>query len=657
MFNLKLKITNSVCLFAIIFICVFLAYLHLLPSIANAETVVWTAKSDYKFTHGETKQQAKIISMAQIRQALLYAAGETIRATTAFKTATPMTNRAKILAAGVMKFDQKSMTLKKTAKGYIVSLVVAGRIVKDTLSSDLNLFMANRFHFDNAHANQILSQKILEQLESINQELDVKKLNTTILKNLRKKRTELVNGLSAIAIMENDIIAGLSPKPRDPASIIKKINKAMAMDDRNAWLYLHRGRVYLDLKDWVAAYHDFTMAANLDTHIIHAHELKGDALNSIGDKEAAIAAYTTAINLYLAKGAPLLKRGRLFLEDGKYRQAQKDFSQVIKLDPNNPAGYIARGEAYLEAKQSIEAVADFTTAIKLKPRQKTFYVKRGRAQFSSGLVDAGCADILKACELGQCRPLDEIITLGSCDSQDSSLFDKWSQITDQAVTAKEWQKAIQAATLAIYYNPKALEPYINRAWAYAETNLLEDAQQDIDKAIKIAPDNSEVLLNQGLIYEKNGEWGKAAKSFYKACEKGMELSCKNYLNASKARSEKRISREERLMKESLRLYSQKDWVSVERLTSQIIQGKSANPQAYTLRAAARAQQRQYEKALADCEAAIEVDSSYGLAYNNRGYILERKDSQEEALVDYHIGCLLNNDLACQNYERLRSKKP
>jgi tetratricopeptide (TPR) repeat protein len=657
MLNLKSKITKPAKLFTIAFISASFAILGLLPSIAEAETVVWTATFDYKFTHGETEQQARIVSMARIRQALLNAAGKTIQATAAFKAAPPMPDRAIILAAGVMKFNTKSMSLQKTTNGYSASLKVAGSIDKDTLSSDLNKFIANRFLFDNAQANQILSKKLLERLEGINQELGVKAVKANTRKTLRANRAYIIKRLSALAVMDAMISAGYSAQAHDPATIIKELNQAMTMDDSNAWLYLYRGRVYLDLTDWVAAYQDFIRAAQLDTHIIHAYNLKGDALIGIGDKQAAIAAYTTAIDLYLANKAPLLKRGRLFLEAGKYRLAQKDFSQVIELDPRNPEAFIARGETFMNAKQLLEAIADFTTALELRPDDATIYAKRGHAQVDSGLIDAGCNDWLVACELNFCRPLANAVASDICRSQDSGLFAKWAQTAYQAVTANSWQRAIQAATLAIYYDPQAVDPYINRAWAYAETNLFEEALQDIDRAIKMAPGNLAALNNQGLIYEMQGEWDKAAKSFFKACERGMELSCKNYLNASKAKPEKRISREERLLQQSVRHYRQKNWDLVVRLTSQIIQGKSPNARAYTLRAAARAQQRQFEDSIADCVAAIKIDPSYGLAYNNRGYVLESMGIKAEALVDYRVGCLLNSDLACQNYDRLNSKTP
>ncbi len=657
MLNPKLKTTQSVSLFAIVFICLSLANLGLLPSAVMAETVVWTATYNYIYNHGETEEQARVVSRAQIRQALLKAAGKTIQATSAFKIAPPMTDRAVILAAGVMKFSTKSITLQKTADGYTASLKVAGSIVKDTLSSGLNEFIADRFRFDNAQANQLLAKKLIGRVEGLSQEIGAQADGGKSFKDLSAKRVELVNRLSAIAIMDNFISAGSSTQPRDPASVLKQLNKAMALDDRNAWLNLHRGRVFLELRDWAAAYQDFIRAAHLDTHIIHAHELKGDALIGIGDREAAKAAYTTAIDLYLANGAPLLKRGRVFLEAGKYRQAQKDFSQVIELDPTNPGGFISRGETYMAAKQSGEAIADFTSALELKPDDGTIYVKRGRAQIDSGLTDAGCNDLLVACELEICEPLANAVASDICQFQDSGLSAKWARLSYDAVTSQKWQRAIQAATLAIYHNPQAAEHYINRAWAYAESGRYELALQDADQALRLAPDSAAAHNNRGLIYEKKGEWGKAAQNYFFACEMGLKLGCENYLNASKGKPKKRISNEERLLQQSSRMYRQKNWDSVVRLTSQIIQGKSPNPQAFTLRAAAKAQQGQLKESIADCVAAIEIDPSYGLAYSNRGYALERMGNQAEALVDYRVGCLLNNDLACQNFERLGSKTP
>ena len=99
---------------------------------------------------------------------------------------------------------------------------------------------------------------------------------------------------------------------------------------------------------------------------------------------------------------------------------------------------------------------------------------------------------------------------------DPAIAAKWSQACYEEVIKGTWSRAIQAATLAIYYNPDAVNPYINRSWAYAEVGAFEKAIEDSNQALSLDPGNAMAFNNRGLVYEKKGNTDRAGEDYVKA---------------------------------------------------------------------------------------------------------------------------------------------
>ncbi len=628
-----------------------------LVSSAMAETLAFTATYNYIFTQSETEDQARVIAQTKTRQTIFKAAGPTIQKSNIYKNLLPVENLSNALASGVMTFETNSLTIKKTTKGHTVSLKLIGRLNIETFEKDLSDFIENPFLFDNALSNRKREWALLDSLEDLQEKywaVQQRKKQKNLVSEkeiLVSERRRLVNRLSAISLNDTIIVAALKKKVLDPGETIKRLNRAVAMDDHNEWLYLHRGRVFSRLKDWISASADFDRAVLLSPYLLFPYEFKGDVLFNAGETEDAIKSYNKAIALDQRYEPTLMKRGRAYRKMNQYNRAAKDFTRVIGIDPTNPAAYLERGAARYASGEYAEAVADFGQAVALNPEDGTTYAKRGRAWMTAGLPDKACEDLKKACELGACDGLRAATAERVCLSLDSVTAGKWSQVCYEQVVKGEWSQAIQAATLAIYYDPNAVNPYINRSWAYAETMAFEKAIEDGNEALRLTPKNAMAFNNRGLVYEKKGDMDRAGKDYFKACELGLEIGCRNYLSV-KNPSQNEESRIDLLLRQSGEKYREKDWNAVLRLTSLAIKKEPGSYRAFTIRAAAFIQTARFEEALIDSSEAIRLNPSFGLAYNNRGSALEHMGKLEEAMVDYRVGCLLGVDLSCKNNTRL-----
>jgi tetratricopeptide (TPR) repeat protein len=88
------------------------------------------------------------------------------------------------------------------------------------------------------------------------------------------------------------------------------------------------------------------------------------------------------------------KRGENYFTGGKFDEAIADFSEAIKLEPDNPFSYNKRGGAYINKKEYDLALTDFNKAIELYPNKVgSFYVDRGITYVYKGDKTSAITDL------------------------------------------------------------------------------------------------------------------------------------------------------------------------------------------------------------------------------------------------------------------------
>jgi len=94
------------------------------------------------------------------------------------------------------------------------------------------------------------------------------------------------------------------------------------------------------------------------------------------------------------------KRGGKCFHEKNFNGAIADYTEAIKLEPDNPFGYCTRGMAYMQKREFDLAIADFSKAIQLEPnRFGDFYVDRGTAYIFKGNKDMAISDIEMAVKI------------------------------------------------------------------------------------------------------------------------------------------------------------------------------------------------------------------------------------------------------------------
>jgi tetratricopeptide (TPR) repeat protein len=115
----------------------------------------------------------------------------------------------------------------------------------------------------------------------------------------------------------------------------------------------------------------------------------------IGDLDRAISDYTEAIRLDPNNARGYYNRGDIYRERNLDR-AIADLTAAIRLDPKYVSAYVARGWAYVFKDEYNRAIADYTEAIRIDATFAPAYSARASAYESTGHKTDAIADDRKA---------------------------------------------------------------------------------------------------------------------------------------------------------------------------------------------------------------------------------------------------------------------
>jgi tetratricopeptide (TPR) repeat protein len=85
--------------------------------------------------------------------------------------------------------------------------------------------------------------------------------------------------------------------------------------------------------------------------------------------------------------------------------------------------------------------------------------------------------------------------------------------------AGDYAEAVEKLTEAIRLDPQYAPAYSSRGFAYLHTGRSQEAIQDYDEAIRLAPENpnqADDYYNRGFVYQTTGQYEQAIEDFTQA---------------------------------------------------------------------------------------------------------------------------------------------
>lgn len=185
--------------------------------------------------------------------------------------------------------------------------------------------------------------------------------------------------------------------------------------------------------------------------------------------EAAIAAFTKAIESDPKNEAGYLGRAGAYRRSGQYAKALADANEAVRLNPDNSEAYVVRGVIHLSQHDSTKAIADFSEAIRRDSKCIDGYLGRGDAYLDKDDFDRAIADHTIAIQM---------------DPENS---DGYSARGEDYEARKDYDRAIADYNEAIQKNDKDLRAYNGLAWISATCPRAElrDGKQALEYALYV----------------------------------------------------------------------------------------------------------------------------------------------------------------------------
>jgi tetratricopeptide (TPR) repeat protein len=211
--------------------------------------------------------------------------------------------------------------------------------------------------------------------------------------------------------------------------------------------------------------------------------------------ELAVAFFTSQMHDHPKDSFPILMRATIWHDRKDVARAMEDYSEAIRVDPQNAALYCNRGYLRGEQNEFDNAIADFTEAIRLDPRDPIAYLHRGHAWSEQHRYDNAVADFTETIRL---------------DPQNAYAFRSrahtWLDKGDQTA-------AIADFTAAIRLDPREFTAYIHRGLIWQSKQESDKALADFDQAILLNPQSTGAYLDRGTIWEHKREYDKALADY------------------------------------------------------------------------------------------------------------------------------------------------
>jgi tetratricopeptide (TPR) repeat protein/predicted Ser/Thr protein kinase len=273
-------------------------------------------------------------------------------------------------------------------------------------------------------------------------------------------------------------------------------------------VHLSLGSVYGTTGRYTEAVTELKRALELAPNSDEAYRNLGDAYSSSGQSDEAIAAYQKAVAANSYYWTNHIALGNAYLGLGDSAKALPEFQKVIEIASDSPMGYEGVGSVYLRQGKWGEAIPQYQKALTLAPDSPT-YSNLGTAYFWLKNYDQATKMYGKAVEM---TPNNEELLGNLGDSY------RWSGHSDQA--AATYSKAISLAFQQLQVNPRSASIMGDLGLLYAKKGDAANAQQYINQARAISPDDVQLMYSEAVVKALVGKSEDAIKPLKLALEKG-----------------------------------------------------------------------------------------------------------------------------------------
>jgi tetratricopeptide (TPR) repeat protein len=374
---------------------------------------------------------------------------------------------------------------------------------------------------------------------------------------------------------------------------VADLTKALELDTDYVAAYYERGRVRQQRGDWHQALADYTAAIGLAPDVHEYYGARAAVHAALDDHSSAADDFALALQLLPGDTAMLLARGNELVACDRLEEALQDFDTALSYDAACAPAFRGRGMVYARGQQFDQAMLEFSKAIRLNAKYGEAFAARGDVFLEQQRYEQAIADFSKAIDLG--CPTAELARL-----------------------------------------------HYRRGMAYLDAGKAEKAAEDLDRSLKLKPNNPDALAWRGSARGHLQNWRAALDDLTLATELnpgGREL----YDQLGTACAQAAVEALERRVEDKNDAEALLDYAAaLDFLGSDqdallnynaAIKLAPTNIDGYLRRGKLLARNHKHEHAANDFSRALKIDPQQATALHGRALARRALNKVEEALAD------------------------
>jgi len=228
--------------------------------------------------------------------------------------------------------------------------------------------------------------------------------------------------------------------------------------------------------------------------------------------------------LHASEPPPELAMATAAYNDGRFSEAVRLYSLVLKKGTYLSAAFFGRGLSHEMLNQQTKAEADYRSAIESDPGNYRAMESLAGIWERSGKHVAEAAELYKRALALDPRPewIENLkvwiaILESRLNCEERSPVACFHRANAKAAQGDQ-KSAETLYSQALSLNPGMFQAYYSRGILRFKAQDLNGALRDLDEAIRIAPRGRGYLIQRGLIFESMGEMEKAKQDFQRAVQ-------------------------------------------------------------------------------------------------------------------------------------------
>lgn len=317
-------------------------------------------------------------------------------------------------------------------------------------------------------------------------------------------------------------LAKLYRKSRNPKKAFPELQKAELLSKDIPEIYLERAALHQQMGASTAAGVDIAIGKKLTLKKQKQLDSLNDAIKNLDDKNKSTEALATAeklVRIFPRDVYALAEYADRLASTGKFNAAMRYADLATKLDPTFARGYRVRARCHaffdhpelelgdatwaflleprspnnlymravanLDNDKPAQAVRDFTLLTKTNPEFADSYINRSAANLRLNNADDAVRDARKGLALAPRSP--EAYAQLAASLRRARVFDLAQKAVEQVF---QYSKSASSDTLALAHFTRA-------AVLHEQQQYRADVNEELDEAIKLAPQLAGVLLRRG----------------------------------------------------------------------------------------------------------------------------------------------------------------